>query len=93
MCPSLSSRESHLVSLYNAAIETSLVAPVAILAASIRIFSSFCFSDRKQLSQIMSPYSSSGLIKIKYICSKDFRSNLNFKHLIIFILVHAFSVI
>ena len=31
----LSSRESHLVSLYNAVIETSLVAPVAILAASI----------------------------------------------------------
>ena len=36
MFPSLSSRESHLVSLYNAPIETSLVAPVATLAAQIK---------------------------------------------------------
>ena len=41
----------------------------------------------------MSPYSSRDLIKTKYICSKDLRSNLSFKRLIIFILVHAFSVI
>ena len=51
------------------------------------------FSDCVQLSQMLSPYSNSGLINAMYMVSSDFLSSLNFNFLIALILNHAFSVI
>ena len=78
------SNVSHPISLYKFSIDTNFVAPVAILAASVWIFSTFSYC--MQLAQISFPYSKIGLIKEVYIISNDFR--LSFR--IIFILFHAF---
>ena len=87
----LSSRDSHPISLYRLFNETSLVVPVAILAASFWILSSSYLSCNVQLFHITSPYSNNGLIKAVYIISKDSLSNLNFSFLIMFTLNHALS--
>ena len=54
----LCSSASHLTSLYRALMETSLVVPVAMRAASSCIVSICCFSYCAQLSHMTSPYSS-----------------------------------
>ena len=87
----LSSRDSHSISLYRLFNKTSLVVPVAILAASFWILSSSYLSCYVQLFHITSPYSNNGLMKAVYIISKDFLSNLNFNFLIMFSLNHALS--
>ena len=46
--------------------------PITIFAVSFCILSNSAFSYWVQLSQIESPYSNLGLIKLKYIISKDF---------------------
>ena len=56
-------------------------------------FFKFIFPDCVQLSQMLSPYSNSGLINAMYMASSDFLSRLNFNFLITLILNHAFSVI
>ena len=70
-----SSRDSHLVSSYRFRMDTNLVQQVTILVASFCILSNSTFSYWVQLSKIVSPYSNIGLIKLKYIISKDFLSN------------------
>ena len=57
------SSDSQPVSRYSMSKETSLVAPVAIRAASICIFSSALISYCVQLSYTTSAYSKTGLIK------------------------------
>ena len=72
--------------------DTSLVVPVAIRAASVWDFLNFLFSNCVQLSHIISPYSSKGLIKVVNIISRELLSNLNLSFRIILILFHAFLV-
>ena len=79
--------------MYRLFIETSLVAPVAILVASFCILSSSYLSACVHLSHMLSPYSSNGLMNAVYIVSSDFISSLNFSFLIILILYHALSFI
>ena len=67
------------VSQYNMSKETSLVAQVAIRAASICIFSSALILYCVQLSNITSAYSKTGLIKEVLIISSDCLSKMNFK--------------
>ena len=69
------SNVSHPISLYKFSIDTNFVAPVAILAAYVWIFSRSSFSYCVQLSQISFPYSKIDLIKEVYIISNDFRFN------------------
>ena len=85
--------DSQQISLYRLFIETSLVAPVAILAASFCILSSSYFSACVQLSHMLSPYSNNGLMNVVYIVSSDFLSSLNLSFLITLILNHALSFI
>ena len=59
----LASNVSHPISLYKFSIDTNFVVPVAILVASVCIFSRSSFSYCVQLSQISLPYSKIGLIK------------------------------
>ena len=59
----LMSNVSHPVSLYKFSSDISFVVPVAILAASVWIFSRSSFSYCVQLSQISLPYSKIGLMK------------------------------
>ena len=87
----LSSRDYHPISLYRLFNETSLVVPVAILAASFRILSSSYLSCNVELFHITSPYSNNGLIKAVFIISKDFLSKLNFNFLKMFTLNLALS--
>ena len=58
---------SQPVSRYRSSIETSLVAPMTILAASVRIFSIESISYCVQLSHTISAYSKTGRIKEKEI--------------------------
>ena len=59
----LFSSDSQPISRYNMSKETSLVAPVAIRAASIVFFASALVSYCVQLSHTTSAYSKTGLIK------------------------------
>ena len=88
---SFSSIDSHPISLHRLFNETSLVVPVAFLAASFWILSSSYLSCNVQLFHIISPYTNNGLIKAVNIISKDFLSNFIFNFLIIFTLNHALS--
>ena len=74
----LEARVSHPVSVYKRFIDTSLVAPVTIRAASTRIFSSSFASYCVQLSHTTSAYSKRGLMNEKLIICKDFLSKMNF---------------
>ena len=69
------------------------VDPIAILAASVWLFSSSCFSCCEQLSQITSAYSRIGWMKDMYMVSRDFRWRSKFNLRIIFRLAHAFCLI
>ena len=89
----LSSKVSHFVSSLRFRIDTNLVQPVTILAASFCILSSSDFSYRVQLSHIDSLYSNIGLMKLKYIICNDFLSNSNFSFLMAFTRFQAFSLI
>ena len=59
----LMSNVSHPVSQYKLLRDTRCVVPVAILAASVWIFSRSFFSYWVKLSQILLPYSKIGLMK------------------------------
>ena len=59
----LMTNASHPVSLYKLSSDTSFVVPVAILAASVWIFSRSSFSYCVQLSQISLSYSKIDLMK------------------------------
>ena len=81
------SQQNSLYRLFN---EINLIVPVAILAASVCIFSNSFFSFWEQLSHITSAYSKIGLINTMQMVSKEFLSTLNFNFLIILILNQAF---
>ena len=81
---------SHPISLYKFYIDTNFVVPVAILAASVCIFSRPSFSYCVQLSQISLPYSKIGQIKEVSIISNDFLYSWNLSFRIMFILFQAF---
>ena len=74
-------------SVYRFSKEMSLVVPVTILAASFWISSSSYKSQLVRLSKLRSPYSNSGLIKDKYIVSKDLLSSVNFSDLMTYSIV------
>ena len=63
------SNVSHPLSLYKFSSDISFAVPVAILAASVWIFSRSSFSYCVQLSQISLPYSKIGLMKEVWIIS------------------------
>ena len=85
-------RVSHPTFFNNLSIETSLVAPLTIRAASC-IFSSSFASYCVQLSHTTSAYSSNGLINEKKMICSDFLLSWNLSFRITCIRCQAFSFI
>ena len=70
--------------------KVSLVVPVTILAASFWIVSSLLCIKLIILSKITPPYANRGLIKYRWIVSKDLLSSVNFSGLMTFIRFQSF---